>query len=73
MAQNTGTKKSTAKKSKKAAPVDVEFVVDRDTKGTRRYAEVEVEGREVVIGSLYVKNYVWDQMPDSLSLTITPR
>lgn len=63
-------KKTTTSKpsSRKTASVDVEMVVDRDTKNTRRYAAVEEND---VLDTLYVKKGAFAQMPDSITLTIT--
>lgn len=50
----------------------VEFEFDRDTKNTRRYAEVENgNGNGVVIGTLYLRKEAVATLGDPESLTVT--
>lgn len=65
--------KKTAKKtaSKSVSNVTVEFVVDRDTKNTRRYAEVVEGDATPVIGTLYVRSSAFKTMPDALTVIIS--
>lgn len=47
------------------------FEFDRETKGTRRFAEVEVPGQPPVVGTLYVKKHVCHNMGNPTRLTVT--
>lgn len=65
------TKKSASKKPAKK-DLTVEFEFERDTKNKRRFAEVEVEGQEPVIGTLYVSKSAFNgTLPESLTVTIS--
>jgi hypothetical protein len=49
------------------------FSMQKETKGTYRYQEVEDAGRDTVVGSLYVKKaMVGDSPPAQLRVTIEP-
>jgi hypothetical protein len=51
----------------------LEFVRERETKGTWRYQEVESGDGEPAVGSLYVqKSALGDRPPDKLRVTIEP-
>ena len=71
-------KKTTTTKKAAAKGIEVAFEFDRDTKNTRRFAEVpESEFAEPLIGTLYVKKSALAEanggaLPESLTLTITP-
>ena len=49
------------------------FVFQKETPGTHRFAEVEVKGEAPVMGTLYVKKHVIQQLgePETLTVTIT--
>lgn len=57
MAKQTGKTKGTV----------VSFVKERETKNTVRYAE---QGDETVIGTLYVKKAVAENLPDEFTITL---
>ena len=49
----------------------LEFHKAKETKGTFRYEEVEAAGREMAVGSLYVKkSALGEQPPERLRVTI---
>lgn len=64
---------ATAKKTTKKAPITVEFEFDRDTKNTRRFAEVgnNAGGETDLIGTLYVQKAAFSgTLPESITVTI---
>lgn len=45
---------------------------EKETKGTVRYKEVELEGKEMVIGTLYIKKgALTTPYPDEVTVTIS--
>lgn len=58
-----------------AKSITVEFVKERETKGTWRYQEVPPENAEAVIGTLYVRKFALADVgvPERFTVTITPK
>jgi hypothetical protein len=50
--------------------MDVQFQLERETKGTRRYSEVVNGNAEPVIGTLYVRKPVCEQLPENFTITL---
>jgi hypothetical protein len=50
-------------------PITLKFEVDKDTKNTRRYAEVPEPGKPALVGTLYVQK--WAATPDKLTVVIS--
>ena len=48
------------------------FTLEKETKGTFRFSEVEEEGQPILVGSLYIKKWALPKVPPkTLSLAIT--
>ena len=65
--------KKTATKTKSAAPkgIVLNFEFDRDTKNTRRFAEVVEGDNAPVVGTLYVQKSAFKgTLPETVTVTI---
>lgn len=58
-----------AKKASAGKSTTINFEFDRETKGTKRYAE-QTEDPRPVIGTLYVRKDVAENLPDSFSIVL---
>jgi hypothetical protein len=54
--------------------VNLEFELDKETKGAVRFAEVARKGEEAYVRTFYMRKELWDQLEksESLIITITP-
>lgn len=51
-------------------PITVKFKLEKETKGTFRYAEVETDGQLLSIGTLYIKKHILPHKPENLTVEI---
>lgn len=53
------------------AQITRSFTFQKETPGTRRFAEDEVEGEAPVMGTLYVKKFICQQLGNPETLTVS--
>ena len=57
----------------KTAEVTTSFVLEKETKNTRKFEEVPEPGQPPIVGSLYLQKFVLERLgnPETVTITIT--
>lgn len=64
---------ATTEAAPEAVQVTTSFVLEKETKNTKKYEEVPESGQPPIVGSLYLQKFVAERLgnPETVTVTIT--